>query len=211
MDEKPQPTPLLRTRNVVIAAGAVVLAGLSAVYLTNTPADNGPSDTSTERPSADGGDAATSSKTAGATVFGERLNKGEVKAFVYRGKRMTVEDFSFVDGNNEPLTLSSFKGKVVLLNLWATWCAPCRHEMPALDRLQGQLGSDKFEVVALSLDRAGLEPSKAFLKEIKVENLKAYADPTTKASAPLKVIGMPTTILLDAEGLEVGRLVGPAE
>lgn len=139
------------------------------------------------------------------------LNTGEMQGFVYQSERTPMADVAFIDGKGQAMNLTSFKGKTVLLNLWATWCAPCRHEMPALDRLEGQLGSDKFEVVALSLDRAGLKASQKFLDEIKVQNLKTYADPTTKASAPLKVIGMPTTILIDTQGREVGRLIGPAE
>jgi thiol-disulfide isomerase/thioredoxin len=99
----------------------------------------------------------------------------------------------------------------VLLNLWATWCAPCRKEMPALDRLQKALGSDGFEVVALNLDRGGVETAKKFLDQIKIEALKLYADPSTRASTELNAVGMPTTILIDRDGRELGRIVGPAE
>jgi thiol-disulfide isomerase/thioredoxin len=99
----------------------------------------------------------------------------------------------------------------VLLNLWATWCAPCREEMPSLDRLQKDLGSDKFEVVALSLDRKGAEASQKFLDETKVSSLKLYVDASAKQGTTLKIVGMPTTILIDKEGRELGRLAGPAE
>jgi thiol-disulfide isomerase/thioredoxin len=108
------------------------------------------------------------------------------------------------------VTLSSFKGRTVLLNLWATWCQPCREEMPALDRLQQALGSDKFEVVALSLDRQGLDASRKFLDDVKASRLKLYTDVTTKQGLALKIVGMPTTILINKDGLEVGRLAGPA-
>ncbi|MEQ1651141.1 MAG: TlpA disulfide reductase family protein, partial [Hyphomicrobium sp.] len=90
-------------------------------------------------------------------------------------------------------------------------CAPCREEMPALDRLQKALGGDTFEVVALSLDRKGAEASQKFLDETKATNLKLYIDPTAKQGTVLKIVGMPTTILIDKEGRELGRLAGPAE
>jgi thiol-disulfide isomerase/thioredoxin len=99
---------------------------------------------------------------------------------------------------------------VVLLNLWATWCAPCRKEMPELDRLQAELGSERFEVVALAVDRAGAEGARKFLAETRVKSLALYVDQTARAGTLLKAIGLPTTILIDAQGREVGRLTGPA-
>ncbi|MEO1544030.1 MAG: TlpA disulfide reductase family protein [Pseudomonadota bacterium] len=207
MDPKPQRSSTFGPKRLAIAAGLAILAGLAAVYLTDTPSDNGNATvTATTAPKAGGGGEKSDTDTAAS-----KLNTGEVKAFVYKTSPMAMTDIAFLDGKGAPTSLSSFKGKTVLLNLWATWCAPCRHEMPSLDRLEGRLGSDNFEVVALSLDRAGLDASQEFLDEISVKHLKTYADPTTKASAPLKVIGMPTTILIDPEGREVGRLIGPAE
>lgn len=129
---------------------------------------------------------------------------------MFKNDRPAVADIAFTDADGKPLTLAVFKGKTVLLNLWATWCAPCRKEMPDLDRLQRDLGSDTFEVVALSLDRGGAAASKAFLDKIGIKNLKLYVDDTGRASAPLKIIGMPTTLLIDPEGREIGRLIGPA-
>ena len=99
----------------------------------------------------------------------------------------------------------------MLLNLWATWCLPCRKEMPALDRLQAQMGSDKFQVVAVSVDRTGLPGARKFLDEAKVANLTLYADPTARMAATLRAAGLPATLLLDREGREIGRLLGPAE
>lgn len=139
------------------------------------------------------------------------LNTGAVKAFVYKAAPEALEEVTFIDESEKPVKLADFKGKAVLLNVWATWCAPCRHEMPALDRLQAKLAGKPFEVVALSVDRSGAAGSREFLDEIGAKNLKLYVDPTTRASKPLKVIGMPTTLLIDAEGREVGRLIGPAE
>lgn len=110
-----------------------------------------------------------------------------------------------------PVELASWKGRVVLVNLWATWCLPCRKEMPSLDRLQKTLGGPDFEVVALSLDKGSAEKPAAFLKEVGADALALYHDPSTRTANALKVLGMPTTILIDRQGREVGRLLGPAE
>jgi thiol-disulfide isomerase/thioredoxin len=106
--------------------------------------------------------------------------------------------------------LSDWKGRVVLINLWATWCAPCRKEMPDLAKLQQELGSDQFEVVAISVDRKGAEASSAFLKETGSDTLKLYVEPTTKIVSELQSAGLPATILVDRQGREIGRLLGPA-
>jgi thiol-disulfide isomerase/thioredoxin len=132
-------------------------------------------------------------------------------AFVRQRPPVELPAISFQDDKGNPLTLENFRGKAVLLNLWATWCFPCREEMPSLDRLQKEMGSDTFEVVALSLDRAGQKASAEFLSETNVEHLRLYVDPTMKTGNKLRAVGMPTTILIDKEGREVGRLSGPAE
>ena len=107
--------------------------------------------------------------------------------------------------------LADFKGKLVLVNLWATWCVPCVEEMPALDRLQQELGSDAFEVVALSVDRAGRSGARKFLDEAKVGKLALYTDPSARMAATLRAAGLPATLLIDREGREIGRLLGPAQ
>jgi thiol-disulfide isomerase/thioredoxin len=140
-----------------------------------------------------------------------KLNKGHMAAFVYKPEPAPIPEFKFVDGENKPLAFKDFTGKVVLLNLWATWCAPCRKEMPDLDRLQAELGSDKFEVVAISVDRSGVNGARKFLDQIGTKRLALYADPSARLASELKVIGLPATLLIDAEGREVGRLLGPAE
>jgi thiol-disulfide isomerase/thioredoxin len=136
---------------------------------------------------------------------------GAVAAFVVKSAPEALPDVSFVDGKGETRTMRDFKGKVVLLNLWATWCAPCRKEMPSLDRLQTELGSDKFEVVAISVDRSGPEGARRFLDSIGIKQLALYAEPTARLGSALRAIGMPTTLLIDGEGREIGRLTGPAE
>ena len=122
-----------------------------------------------------------------------------------------VADIRFQDADGKPYTLSNFRGKVVLLNVWATWCAPCRKEMPALDRLQQKLGGAEFEVIALSIDGGGAAAVRRFYDEIGIHTLTIYVDPTTEATGKLRALGIPTTLLLDREGRERWRKTGPAE
>lgn len=122
-----------------------------------------------------------------------------------------VPELRFLDGNGRPLTLADFLDKVVLLNIWATWCGPCRAEMPTLDRLQATLGGPDFEVVALSIDRVGIEAVDRFYSEIGVKHLGRYIDVSAKAARELGAYGLPTTLLIDRDGREVARHVGPAE
>ncbi len=117
----------------------------------------------------------------------------------------------FVTEDGTRKDMESLRGKVLLVNVWATWCVPCREEMPTLDALQAELGSDRFEVVALSIDRAGPQVVRRFYDEIGVKHLKMYADDTMLSATALRTVGLPTTILINAEGQELGRLVGPAE
>ncbi len=136
---------------------------------------------------------------------------GPLAAFLVRSEREPVPNLSFKDANGAALTLEKWKGRVVLVNLWATWCAPCRKEMPTLADLQKQLGSKDFEVVALSVDRKGIAASSAYLKETGADVLGLYVDDTTKALDDLQGLGLPLTVLIDRKGREIGRLLGPAE
>ena len=117
----------------------------------------------------------------------------------------------FYDEANRPVKLDKWRGKVVVLNIWATWCPPCVKEMPTLDRLQQRLGGDFFQVVVLSVDEGGIEAVRKFFKQTQVKNLEMYLDPNFKAAGALKAIGLPTTILIDVQGREIGRLVGDAD
>ncbi|MFZ5673150.1 MAG: TlpA family protein disulfide reductase [Pseudomonadota bacterium] len=119
--------------------------------------------------------------------------------------------FEFADDAGRTLTLVEFQGKVVLLNVWATWCVPCRKEMPALDRLQAALGSDDFQVVALSVDRQGLTAVKRFYAETGIQHLSMFNDASDNALRKLGIFGIPTTLLIDRQGQELGRLIGPAD
>jgi len=100
---------------------------------------------------------------------------------------------------------------MVLLNVWATWCVPCRKEMPTLDRLQARLGGKDFLVIALSIDREGVAPVKRFYQELKLEKLAIYVDPSGKGSRALAIPGVPTTLLIDRQAREIARKMGPAE
>ena len=126
-------------------------------------------------------------------------------------KPRPLPELQFQDGMGRTRSLADFRGKVVLLNIWATWCTPCREEMPALDRLQARLGGTDFEVVALSIDQQGAQAVRKFYDEVGVKALALYIDPSAQAGFKLATIGLPTTIIVDRAGREVGRRVGPAE
>ena len=123
----------------------------------------------------------------------------------------SLPEIDFQDELGKPLTLSAFTGKVVLLNIWATWCAPCRAEMPALDRLQKRLGGDRFAVIALSVDFNGVQAIRDFYREVGIKNLTIYIDESGKTLDNLRIRGVPATLLVDRDGMEVGRMLGPAE
>lgn len=136
---------------------------------------------------------------------------GEMQNFHLTEERTKLNDFSFVGGDGKSHNLSDFKGKILLVNFWATWCAPCRKEMPGIDRLQADYKSDKFTVLAIGQDLKGIEKVKKFLKTLKIEHLNAYNDKSVKSGRSAGVFGLPATLLIDMEGREIGRLVGPAE
>ncbi|MEZ5933095.1 MAG: TlpA disulfide reductase family protein [Alphaproteobacteria bacterium] len=133
------------------------------------------------------------------------------EGFVMHDEPIPLPPISFQSERSVVTTLGDYAGKVVLLNLWATWCGPCRAEMPTLDRLQALLGGSEFEVLALSLDRGGADKVRAFYRELDLRNLSIYIDPAASAQRQLRVVGIPTTLLIDRDGRELGRLSGPAE
>lgn len=131
--------------------------------------------------------------------------------FILHGAPKAIAPIAFEDEHGRTRSLADFRGMVVLLNIWATWCGPCRREMPSLDRLQGMLGGDDFQVIALSIDRAGIEVVRKFYADVGIRKLGIYIDRSGKATRELGTIGLPATVLVDREGREVGRLIGPAE
>ena len=143
------------------------------------------------------------------------LARGEVAAVRVEKEPKPLPRLTFDNPEGRPTRLADFKGKTVLLNLWATWCVPCRQEMPALDKLQAELGGRDFEVVAVNIDTRNLDKPKRWLGEAGVTRLAYYADPQAKVFQDLrqigKAVGMPTTLLLDPQGCELAHLSGPAE
>jgi thiol-disulfide isomerase/thioredoxin len=143
------------------------------------------------------------------------LARGEMAALTMASAPMRVPDLAFEDADGKPRKLSEWRGRTVLVNLWATWCVPCRKEMPALDHLQGELGGPDFEVVAINIDTRDPDKPKAFLKESALTRLGFFADPKAKVFQDLKAVGralgMPTSMVVDGAGCEIATLAGPAE
>lgn len=143
------------------------------------------------------------------------LVHGEVAALMLAPHPQPLPELSFSGPDGMKTSLADFKGRTVLFNLWATWCVPCRQEMPALDRLQANLGSENFAVVAVNVDTARLDRPKAFLDENGVKNLALYADSSATVLQVLKregkLLGLPTSILVGKDGCEIGTLAGPAQ
>lgn len=143
------------------------------------------------------------------------LARGEVAAVQVAKEAKPLPELAFLDAEGKPTSLSAYKGRTVLLNLWATWCVPCRKEMPALDALQKSQGGAEFEVVAVNIDTRNLDKPKAWLAENGITTLAYHADPAAKVFQELqklgKAFGMPTTLIVDRNGCELATLAGPAE
>jgi thiol-disulfide isomerase/thioredoxin len=185
----------------LVAAVVAAIAGFGTVYVSFAPSDNGESAVS----SADSANQATGdSPLAG-------LNKGAMAPLVVKSQPVDLPPLTFTDAAGKPVSLADFSGKIVLLNIWATWCVPCREEMPALDKLDTELGGKDFQVVAVNIDKGGADKAAAFLKETGATHLALYTDPSGKLFATLKAVGMPTTLIVDRSSQEIARLVGPAD
>jgi len=195
--------PSKKTRRRVLAmltlcAGVVVVAGIYGIgHLRSNPAD-----------AACHGAVDTAARIA-------PLVHGEVAALAVADTPFRVPDLAFKDAQGHDRTLADWHGRTVLLNLWATWCVPCRREMPALDALQADLGGPKFQVVAVNIDQRDRQKPLAFLKQVGATHLAFYSDDTAQVFEALKTagkaFGMPTTLLVDPKGCEIGDMAGPAE
>jgi thiol-disulfide isomerase/thioredoxin len=186
-------------KKLAALAGCAVVAASAGVYAIFGGEGNAPVGVS----------AAQAGQTAD-IALDKSLSTGAIAAFVFKSGRADIDSGPFKNADGKEMTLADRKGKVVLVNLWATWCAPCRKEMPDLAQLQKDYGGDDFEVVAISVDLKGADASSAFLKEIGADNLALYTDKTTRVMKKLGAIGLPVTILIDRQGKEIGRLLGPA-
>jgi thiol-disulfide isomerase/thioredoxin len=197
-----RPAPKKRLLLILTGGIAGLAAGLAGVYGIATLTGNA------------GGDTACEPAVELARKLAP-LARGEVAAVKVAMSGLKVPDLTFLDAAGKPLSLADWRGRTVLLNLWATWCVPCRKEMPALDALQQRLGGPGFEVVAVNIDTRDPDKPKAWLKEVGIEKLAYYADPDAKTFQDLKAIGrafgMPTTLLVDRQGCEIGTIAGPAE
>jgi thiol-disulfide isomerase/thioredoxin len=190
-----------RRRLLGIAAAVVIMAALAGVYgmggLRGNPAD------------------AACRKAVDTATRLAPLVHGEVAALAVAQTPFRVPDLAFKDAQGRDRTLADFRGRTVLVNLWATWCVPCRREMPALDALQADLGGPQFQVVAVNIDTRDPEKPLAFLKGIGVTHLAYYSDESAKVFQDLKMagkaFGMPTTLIVDRDGCEIGTMAGPAE
>lgn len=134
-----------------------------------------------------------------------------VENFKLSKEKEVVPKIEFADQKGAIRTLDDFRGKVILVNFWATWCAPCVREMPSLERLYKKLSSSGFSVIALSEDRNGFPKITPFLKKIKIYDLPVFHDIGSKIMFALEAKVLPTTILIDRKGKEIGRFIGPAE
>jgi thiol-disulfide isomerase/thioredoxin len=143
------------------------------------------------------------------------LAHGEVAALTMATAPLRLPDLVFEDADGKPRKLSDWRGRTVLVNLWATWCVPCRKEMPALESLQTRLGGPNFEVVAVNIDTRDPEKPRKFLKEANLTRLGYFSDQKAKVFQDLKTIGralgMPTSVLVDGQGCEIATIAGPAE
>ncbi|MBL0901432.1 MAG: TlpA family protein disulfide reductase [Reyranella sp.] len=136
---------------------------------------------------------------------------GAMERFKLAGKPKPLADVEIQDFSDRPLRLSGFRGRALLLNFWATWCAPCVKEMPSLDRLQAALPKDKFLVLPLSIDGPTKPKVEPFYRDQKLKQLGIYFDKGRKAMQALDVTLLPTSILVDPNGRELGRIEGDAD
>jgi thiol-disulfide isomerase/thioredoxin len=189
-------------RNALIGAAAVAVAALGAMGLYGSG----------------GAGNSGAGQCRAATATAERIGplaRGEVAAVTVARASQPVPNLAFLAPDGAPTSLADFRGRTVLLNLWATWCAPCKQEMPTLDKLQAELGGGDFEVVAVNIDTRNVDRPKAWLRETGIGRLAYYADPEAKVFQDLKRVGkafgMPTTLLVDPEGCELAIINGPAD
>ena len=192
-----------KKRLAVVVAGGIggVAVGLAAVYVIGTSLRNA-------------GDYACRPAVELAKRIAP-LARGEVAALAVAETPLRVPDVAFRDAGGAQRHLADWRGRTVLFNLWATWCVPCRKEMPALDALEAKLGGPAFEVVTVNIDTRDPDKPRNWLKEVGIGRLAYYADPSAKVFQDLKVAGraagMPTTLLVDPSGCEIGTLAGPAD
>jgi thiol-disulfide isomerase/thioredoxin len=137
------------------------------------------------------------------------LRDGDMKKLAIHEAPVAIPEVGLVDADDAPRTLAEYRGKWVVLNFWATWCAPCRHEMPSLDRLQAAM--PEIAVVPVATGRNAVTGIRKFFEEEAIVNLPILRDPTSELARGMGVMGLPVTVILNPEGEEVARLIGDAE
>lgn len=204
-------------RLILAALVAGVLAGAVAVYVSESGSGNNAASGSAPAQAATGGskdDVACAAKSDRAKKVAAAAT-GQVAALLPADPPQSLKSLAFNGPDGKPMTIADHAGKTVLLNLWATWCAPCRAEMPALDALQKEKGSDAFEVIAVNVDAGDDVKPKKFLGDIGIEKLGYYRDSTLALFNDVKTrglaLGLPVTMLIDGEGCLVAHMNGPAE
>ncbi len=139
------------------------------------------------------------------------LREGDMKKLIFSSQPASAVTTPFTDEAQNTKSFADYKGKYVLVNFWATWCAPCRHEMPSLNKLQSELGGDRFEVITIATGHNPLPAIKAFFKKAQITDLPILLDPKQDLARKMSVFGLPATIILDPQGREIARLRGDAE
>ncbi len=203
-------------RLILAALAAGVLAGAVAVYVRESGSGNNtPRNGSVQAAVGDSADDKACAAKAGEAKKVADVATGHVAALLPASPPQSLKSLAFNSPDGKPMSLADRAGKTLLVNLWATWCAPCRAEMPALDALQKEKGGDKFEVVAVNVDTGDDTKPKKFLSDIAVSNLAFYRDPTLKLFNDVKTrglaLGLPVTMLVDPEGCLIAYMNGPAE
>jgi thiol-disulfide isomerase/thioredoxin len=181
------------SRALLPALGVGVLGLAAAVWLWWTPAPSRPASPDP------------------LVVAAKPLAVGEVANFILYDVPEPAPEIAFTDERGTARTLRDFRGQAILVNFWATWCGPCKKEMPSLDRLQAALGSDRFQVLPVSQDKIAVDKVRAFYTQQTIADLPLYIDQTGTSQRAFAVTGLPATVLIDGEGRVVGRMVGPAE
>jgi len=193
---------------IAIALGAVV--GAAGIYWKASPSGNAPVEESLAV-----AEAGTCEADPEMLATLKPLATGEVAAMAVREDPVALPELGFVSDQGEAMTLADFSGQALLVNLWATWCAPCRAEMPALAELQSELGDENFKVLAINIDTGDVAKPKAFLDEIGVANLGLYRDASMGVFNTLKkeglAFGLPVTLMIGKDGCMLGAMNGPAE